>query len=100
MIMKDEMDQMELFELTPKQQKAFDNLKSAFKKCEGLNMLFYNNYGVFGAADLDKISEYNDEEDNASIYDNNQLNSNEFRLPCNEWADDSHYFHPTNKLKQ
>ena len=34
-----------------------------------------------------------------SIYDTNKLPVNELRLPCNEWADDSHYFHVNPKIK-
>lgn len=88
------MEEIELFELTPKQQKVFNNLRKAFKLCENLNILFYNNYGRLGAVDRDKICEYNDEKLKNSIFDDNTLNANEFRLPCNEWADDNHYFQP------
>ena len=92
-------DYLELFELTPKQQKAFNNLKLAFEKCRNLNMMFYNNYGTLGATDADKISEYNDTPSN--LRDQyNISNPNEISLPCNEWADDSHYFHINNKWKE
>jgi hypothetical protein len=82
----------ELFVLTDKQQKAFNNLKKAFKKCEGIGLMFYNNYGFLGVTDRSKISEYNDEP--SDLKDgSNASNPNELRLPCNEWADDTHYFH-------
>jgi len=81
-------------ELTSEQQKAFNNLKQAFKKCLDLKIMFYNNYGTLGAVDKAKINKFDDELSDDAIYQGD-LNTNTFRLPCNEWADDDHYFHPT-----
>lgn len=84
---------MDIFELTPEQQKAFNQLKKAFKNCEGKGMFFYNNYGTLGVCDRSKIQAYSD---TPSKYcdQRNCNNPNEIQLPCNEWCDDIHYFHP------
>jgi hypothetical protein len=89
------MDIYELLELTPEQQKAFNALKRAYKKCGKLNMGFYNNYGTIGVYDKAKISHYDD--DKSGILDRNQ-NCNQFQHPAGtSWADDPHYFHPVTK---
>lgn len=80
-----------LFELNDKQRKAFLKLKSAYKECEKLGILFYNNYGTIGAVDSKKISEYNDKD--SGILDTGQNYKNEFNS-IDSWADDAHYFHP------
>jgi len=83
-----------LFELTPPQQKAFDNLKKALNECLKQKLFFYNNYGTLGVTDSAKINQYDDTVTKlADQY--NAYNPNELRLPCHEWADDPHYFHPT-----
>ena len=87
------MTRDELFELTPAQQKAFNAIKKAFKQAEGKGLFWYNNHGTIGACDENKIISYTDEKTKNCIYDDNTCNYNEFRLPCSEWADDSHYFH-------
>lgn len=82
---------MKIFELTPTQQRAFNSLVKALKKCEDADLLFYNNYGTLGVCDRKKVKAYNDE---PSEYMNGDINNpNEVQLPCNEWADDTHYFH-------
>lgn len=80
-----------LYKLSSEQIKAFKKLKKCFDDCKKLNLGFYNNYGTIGAFDKRIISVY---DDNASgILDQGQNWENEFKLPCNEWADDSHFFH-------
>lgn len=85
---------MELFELSIKQQRAFNALKKAFKECEKAGLFFYNNYGTLGACSKTKVSAYNDSPSEYEHNRGNVFNPNEFILPCNEWADDAHFFHP------
>jgi hypothetical protein len=83
---------MKMFELTKEQQKAFNNLKKAFRLCEDKGFMFYNNYGTLGVCDKKKVIDYNDTE--SPYCDQLDVNNlNEIRLPCNEWSDDPHYFH-------
>ena len=87
----------DLFTLNPEQRKAFENLKKAFKKCENAGLGFYNNYGTLGCYDSAKISHYDDKEKDG-IYNDCTLNlDNQLQLPCQEWADDMHYFHAVKK---
>ena len=84
----------DMFELTEQQQKAFNALKKAIAACKKSNLLMYNNYGTLGVCDRARIVAYND---NPSDYQHSNgsgiENPNEVELPCNEWADDTHYFH-------
>ena len=101
----------ELFELTPKQEKAFEALKKAHKECLKAGLKFYNVYGDLGVFDKKKIIAFGDESNlksscriegagegipsiDCGVY------TNTFSLTCNEFADDdgSHYFFP--KLKK
>lgn len=83
---------MDLFELKPKQKAAFVALEKAIKECNKSGLLMYNNYGTIGVCDKSKVKAYNDHE---SMYKHGDFNNpNEVKLPCNEWADDTHYFHP------
>lgn len=83
----------DLFDLTKPQEQAFNALKKAIQDCKKSGLLFYNNYGTLGVCDRKKVKAYNDD---PSPYEHevNTFNPNEVILPCNEWADDSHYFHP------
>ena len=84
----------DLFKLTTKQQRAFNKLKKALDDCKKANLFFYNNYGTLGVTDAAKINQYDDvPTDFVDQYYVNNLN--EVKLPCNEWADDKHYFHLT-----
>jgi len=89
----------DLFILTPEQDKAFKALKVAFKKCKKAGLFMYNNYGQLGVADENRISEYND---TPSPFADGYTahNPNEFQLPCNEWADDPHYFHASSTKRR
>lgn len=86
----------DLFELDQKQKLAWNNLKKSFRACEKLKMYFYNNYGTLGVTDATKVNRYDDEDDGELDGDVN--NPNEFQLPCNEWADDQHFFHESTQL--
>jgi hypothetical protein len=88
-----------LFILTPKQQRAFNDLKKAYNKCSKLKIGFYNVYGTVGVYDKAKIEKYNDDP-NDGIMNINQNIANEFRHPAGDsWADDTHYFHPAKTIK-
>ena len=89
------MQDKNLFELTEKQQKAFNRLQEAHKDCIKSGIVFYNNYGWLGALNKTKFKPpyYDDTESENSILDENQ-NINEFYLDCGEWADDTHFFQP------
>lgn len=82
-----------LFELTIEQKRAFNALKRAINKCEKSGMLFYNNYGTLGLCDKKRVKAYNDQP--SEYKDGDVLNPHEIILPCNEWADDDHFFHAT-----
>lgn len=85
------MDDNDIFELTPEQEKAFEALKRHYARCVKLNMGFYNNYGNVGVFDKAKISRYDDNK--SGIRDRGQ-NTNVFTHPAGDsWADDPHYFH-------
>lgn len=83
---------MKILILKTDQKKAFEALKKAYKKCQSLNIGFYNNYGNIGAFDKDKIKSYNNEFA-GGVIDNGQNIDNEFKSEVS-WADDTHYFHP------
>jgi hypothetical protein len=88
-----------LFELTAKQHECFRKLKKAFSDCKRAGLGFYNCYGTMGVYDEKKIITYNDTYDEFAICNHDARNPNEFKLPCNEWADDTHYFHPAKPNK-
>lgn len=90
-------EERKIFQLKPEQQRAFNALKKAYKSCEKLGLIFYNNYGMLGCFDKDKIEEYNDDSENKhgehGINDTGQNSANEFNT-VDSWADDPHFFHP------
>ena len=95
------MTDSELFELTPKQQKAFNRLKRAHADCLRLGVRFYNSYGTLGAVDGAKFKDHffgDDDGVDPSIPEGDACNLNEFRLGCGEWADDCHWFYPKEDL--
>ncbi len=81
----------DIFKLKKDQQAAFNALKRAFEKCEKSGLMLYNNYGTIGACDGSIVRDYNDLESDYPEID--YPNPNEIRMPCNEWADDAHFFH-------
>jgi hypothetical protein len=82
----------DLFELTPKQQKAFNAAKKAMLALKKQGLTMYDNYGILGVVDSKKIKDYTDDCLENSIRDIGQ-NPNEFRSPFGvSWADDTHYF--------
>lgn len=68
-------------------------MRKALKDCEKSGLMMYNNYGTIGVCDKKRVARYDDQ---PSEYKHgfNAYNPNEVKLPCNEWADDQHYFHP------
>lgn len=87
----------ELFELTKEQKRAFNRLKKAHADCLKSGIMFYNNYGSYGAVDSAKIREYDDNEmakSEKAIRNDGQNYKNELSI-SQEWTDDQHYFHPT-----
>jgi len=85
----------ELFELTEKQQRAFNKMTRAYKDCLKYGIKFYNNYGSIGALDGNKFSRecYTDSPKEKSVEDIGQ-NPNEFGdWDLISWADDQHWFH-------
>lgn len=93
------MEKMDLFKLKKDQQSAFNKLKKALVECKKSGIFFYNNYGHLGAVNGEFVSGYTDEMKAFSIPDNNQNITNEVII-ANEWADDKHYFQPTEKYKK
>lgn len=85
-----------LFKLDGAQRKAFIRLKSAYRDCLRLGLVFYNNYGTLGAVDAERFDAdfYNDTEKVGSVFDDGINMENEFRLECDSWAGDNHWFHP------
>ena len=49
------------YELTNKQQNAFDRLEKAYIICIESGIYFYNNYGSLGAIDSNKYCGYDDD---------------------------------------
>lgn len=90
-----------LFALTKEQKAAFNRLKKAHADCIRLGLVFYNNYGRLGAVDASKFEAdfYNDTEKAGAIFDNGVNMETEFRLECESWADDNHWFHPKRTRK-
>ena len=52
---------MEITDLSPEQQKAFNALKRDYKKCEKAGILFVNQYGAIAAYDSRLIRLFTDE---------------------------------------
>lgn len=48
------MEQDELFDLTEKQQRAFNRLKRAYADCKKEGILLFNCYGYLSAVDKNK----------------------------------------------
>jgi hypothetical protein len=85
----------ELFVLTKEQQKAWNNFKKAMKSLQNKGLFFYDNYGMLGVCDANKIVAYNDIDevgfcDSVDIHNPNEIKS----LFGDSWCDDTHWFHP------
>ena len=89
----------DLFELDSEQRTAFRALKSAFTRCKNVGLSFFNQYGTLMAYDSSKISHV-DDDPNDGIPVTDAGNVYTFTLPCNEWADDGHYYHPVLKKNE
>ena len=94
------MSEYELFELTSKQQRAFNRLKKAYKDCEAEGIYFYNMYGRLSAVDSKLIEDYGDKTsgfpEEMQLVDNNVDSAHSLEIP-GEWSDDTHIFLLTKK---
>jgi len=87
---------MDIFDLTPNQQKAFNRLKKAYKDCQKEGVLFINNYGDLQAVDKKIICGYGDSMMHANGVSEVSIleartSPNSMKI-TNEWTDDEHFY--------
>ena len=86
----------EIFDLTERQQRAFNRFEKAYADCIKENIFFFNNYGALTAVDKAKICGYGDSKFNANGVA--EVSVDEIGEPinsikiANEWSDDTHYY--------
>jgi hypothetical protein len=88
---------MEIFELTPEQQKAFNRLEKAYRDCEKAGVFFVNRYGDLHAYNSRYINGFGTDdflrsEFKLKVVDAIEL-GNHFSI-TQEWCDDDilHYY--------